>query len=386
MNIMECQDYGLTRDVERDNLNLNPLQRGGVLPKEARKALYEYSDGYSVCDYCAGRLDEINKPSIAGFLDDLANFIGADHARTVHGAREGKFAVMHAICQPGDTIVVDENAHYTTHLAAERSGLNMVKVPSNGDPEHRIKAKSYRETLENLKDQGEDISLVLLTHVDGNFGNLTDAQSVGKIAHDYGIPFLLNCAYSMGRMPIDARALNVDFVVGSGHKSMAASGPIGVLGVQDEWVDVVLKKSGIHEVKELEMLGCTSRGAPVATLMASFPLVVERVQNWDVEVQKTRYFVDRMEELDGVKQVGMKPKEHDLVRFETPIFHDIAQKHSRRGFFLYEELKKRNIVGIKRGQTEWFKCSVYGFSHGQVDYIADSFAEIVSRLGAKQED
>ena len=126
---MECQDYGLTRDTERNNLNLNPLQRGGVLPFEARKALYEFSDGYSVCDYCSGRLDEISKPKINGFLDDLATFMNIDHARTVHGAREGKFAVMHALCKPGDTIVIDGNAHYTTHVAAESVGLNMVEVP-----------------------------------------------------------------------------------------------------------------------------------------------------------------------------------------------------------------------------------------------------------------
>lgn len=375
---MECQDYGLTRNTERENLNLNPLQRGGVLPIEARKALYEFSDGYSVCDYCGGRLDEIAKPHIHGFLDDLAGFINTDHARTTHGAREGKFAVMHALCKPGDTIVVDGNAHYTTHVAAERCGLKMVEVPNEGEPEYKITAEGYREVLDDLSDRGEDVSLVLLTHVDGNYGNLTDARSIGKIAHDAGVPLLLNCAYSMGRLPIDAKAMNADFVVGSGHKSMAASGPIGVLGVSDEWADLVLKKSGRHTVKELEMLGCTSRGAPIATLMASLPHVAERVKHWDEEVEKTRGFVAKMEKIEGVTQVGVKPTEHDLVRFETPIFDKIAEKHPRRGFFLYEELKKRNIVGIKRGQTKWFKCSVYGFSQEQVDYIGDSFAEIVA--------
>lgn len=377
---MECQDYGLSRKSERDNLNLNPLQRGGVLPKEAREALYEFSDGYSVCDYCAGRLDEIAKPSIHGFLDDLARFIGADHARTVHGAREGKFAVMHAICKPGDRIVVDGNAHYTTHLAAERNRLNMVEVPSKGHPEYRITPESYQEVLDNQQDRGEDISLVLLTHVDGNYGNLTDARAIGKIAHKYGIPILLNCAYSMGRMPIDAKALDVDFVVGSGHKSMAASGPIGVLGLKDEWADVLLEKSPRHAVKEIEMLGCTSRGAPVATLMASLPYLIERVGKWDEEVQKSRSFVEQMEKIEGVGQIGVRPTEHDLVRFETPVFDEIAQKHPRRGFFLYEELKKRNIVGIKRGQTKWFKCSVYGFSQEQVDYIANAFVEIEKEM------
>jgi Sep-tRNA:Cys-tRNA synthetase len=376
---MECQNYGLTRDTERNNLNLNPLQRGGVLPVEARKALYEFSDGYSVCDYCAGRLDEISKPHIHSFLDDLATFMNTDHTRTVHGAREGKFAVMHALCKPGDTIVVDGNAHYTTHVAAERVGLNMVEVPNTEYPDFKINPEGYKEVLDELADHGEDVSLVLLTHVDGDYGNLTDSSSIGRIAHNAGVPLLLNCAYSMGRLPVDAKALKADFIVGSGHKSMAASGPIGVLGLKDEWADIILKRSERHSVKELEMLGCTSRGAPVATLMASLPYVVERLKKWDQEVRGTRKFVDKMEKIDGVKQLGVKPSEHDLVRFETPVFDEIARKHPRRGFFLYEELKKRNIVGVKRGQTKWFKCSVYGFTQEQKDYIGDSFVEIVDK-------
>lgn len=376
---MECQDYELTRNTERNNLNLNPLQRGGMLPVEARKALYEFSDGYSVCDYCGGRLDEISKPMIKGFLEDLALFINTDHARTVHGAREGKFAVMHALCKPGDTIVVDGNAHYTTHVAAERAGLNMVEVENNGYPNYEITPEGYKEVLDDLNDQGEEVSLALLTHVDGNYGNLSDASSIGKITHNAGVPLLLNCAYSMGRLPVDAKKLNADFVVGSGHKSMAASGPIGVLGLKDEWVDILLKKSHRHGVKELEMLGCTSRGAPIATLMASLPFVIERIKKWDNEVNDTRKFVKHMEKIEGIIQLGVKPTEHDLIRLNTPIFDEIAAKHPRRGFFLYEELKKRNIVGIKRGQTKWFKCSLYGFSHEQKDYILNSFMEIIDK-------
>lgn len=378
---MECQDYSLTRTVERDSLNLNPLQRGGFLPVEARKALFEFSDGYSVCDYCTGRLDEIKKPSVTGFLDDLAQFLNVDTVRTVHGAREGKFAVMHAMCKPGDTIVVDGNAHYTTHLAAERNGLNMAEVPTSGHPDYRVNPEGYREVLEQLQDDGEEPSLLVLTHVDGNYGNLSDSRIVGKIATENGIPLLLNCAYSMGRLPIDAKKLKADFLVGSGHKSMAASGPIGVLGVKEEWAEQVLKRSPRHEVKELEMLGCTSRGAPLATLMASLPHVIERTKKWDDEVQKTRKFVTEMEKIGEIKQIGVRPKEHDLVRFETPLFHQIAETHPRRGFFLYEELKKRNIVGIKRGQTQWFKCSIYGFTPQQADYIILSFQEIGQKYG-----
>lgn len=375
---MECADYGITRALERDNLNLNPLQRGGVLPAAARKALYEFGDGYSVCDYCAGRLDQVTRPAVNSFLDDLADFIDADAVRTVHGAREGKFAVMHALCEAGDTIVADGNAHYTTHLAAERNNLEIVEVPSTGYPDYEIKPETYRVVLEEATDR-LDVKLAVLTHVDGNYGNLTDAAEVARICRKMGVPLLLNCAYSMGRLPVKLREIGADFVVGSGHKSMAASGPIGVLGMSSEWEDTLLRRSGRHEKKEIEMLGCTSRGAPLATLMASLPHVVERVSRWDDEIKKTRRLVSELEEMGGIRQIGKRPKEHDLVRFETPVFHDIASSHPRKGFFLYEELKKRRIVGIRRGQTKWFKCSVYGMTDGQVQYVIDSFREIIEK-------
>jgi len=377
---MECQNYNISRDVERENLNLNPLQRGGILPKEAREALYDFGDGYSVCDYCAGRLDEIAKPSINGFLEDLAKFLNVDDVRTVHGAREGKFAVMHGICDPGDVIVVDGNAHYTTHLAAERAGLEIIEVPSSGYPEFRIDMDVYQKTLENAIDEYGEIKLAVLTHVDGNYGNLTDAGKFGKVCSNLGVPSLLNCAYSMGRLPIDANGWDIDFVVGSGHKSMAASGPIGVLGMKHEWTDIMLKRSPRHVKKEVEMLGCTSRGAPIATLMASLPHVIERVNKWDEEVKLSRKSVAKLEEIDGINQLGIKPTNHDLVRFDTPIFAEISKIHPRKGFFLYEELKSRRIVGIKRGQTEWFKCSTYGMSEEQRNYITNSFKEIVEKF------
>jgi Sep-tRNA:Cys-tRNA synthetase len=377
---MECQNYNISRDVERENLNLNPLQRGGILPKAARQALYDFGDGYSVCDYCAGRLDEISKPSIGGFLEDLSKFLNVDDVRTTHGARESKFAVMHGICEPGDIIIVDSNAHYTTHLAAERAGLEIIEVPNSGGPEFRIDMDQYEETLKKAIDEYGEIKLAVLTHVDGDYGNLTDANAFGKICSKLGVPSLLNCAYSMGRLPIDANGWNLDFIVGSGHKSMAASGPIGVLGMKHEWAEIMLKRSRRHAKKELEMLGCTSRGAPIATLMASFPYVIERVSKWDEEVKLSRYFVSKLEEIDGINQLGIKPTNHDLVRFDTPIFHEISKIHPRKGFFLYEELKARKIVGIKRGQTEWFKCSTYGMTKTQRAYIADSFKEIVENF------
>lgn len=262
-------------------------------------------------------------------------------------------------------------------MAAERNKTDTIVVPHSGYPNYEIKVEKWKETLDNVLDKYDNVKLAILTHVDGNYGNLTDAKKIGKICRRKGIPLLLNCAYTMGRMPINAKKLKADFVVGSGHKSMAASGPIGILGLSEEWEDEILRKSKKYPNKEIELLGCTSRGAPIVTLMASFPHVKERVKNWDQEVKKTRYFVKEMEKIEGIKQLGIKPKMHDLVNFETPIFEKISKKHPKKGYFLYHELKKRNITGVKPGYTKTLKCSVYRMDKEQIDYIINSFREIV---------
>ncbi|HIP16414.1 MAG TPA: O-phospho-L-seryl-tRNA:Cys-tRNA synthase, partial [Methanothermococcus okinawensis] len=349
-----------------------------ILPVEAKKVIYEYWDGYSVCDYCGGRLDEIRTPPIYEFLEDVSKFLDMDISRPTHGARESKFIVMHSICKEGDYVILDENAHYTSYVAIERARLNYVTVKNDGYPTYQIEPERYKEAIDRLEDEGKSIGLILLTHVDGSYGNLSDAEKVGKIAKKRGYPFLLNCAYTVGRMPVKGKKLKADFLACSGHKSMAASGPIGILSIREEFAEEVLRRSKNHPKKEVELLGCTSRGVPLLSLIASFPYVVERVKKWEEELKKTRYVVDRLEEI-GFKQLGMKPKEHDLIKFETPVLEEMSKRNKRRGFFFYEELKKRGIGGIVPGVTKEIKISVYGLTWEQVEYVVDTIIEIVEK-------
>ena len=50
------QKFGLIRRDTPRAINIDPLQTGGILTPEARQALAEWGDGYSVCDYCGGVL------------------------------------------------------------------------------------------------------------------------------------------------------------------------------------------------------------------------------------------------------------------------------------------------------------------------------------------
>ncbi|RLI81292.1 O-phospho-L-seryl-tRNA:Cys-tRNA synthase, partial [Archaeoglobales archaeon] len=235
----------------------------------------------------------------------------------------------------------------------------------------------FAEAIEKTKKKG-DVVLAVLTYPDGNYGNLPNAEKVIEICHEYEIPVLLNCAYSIGRMEIKANKLDADFVVGSGHKSMASAGPIGVLGMKEEFAKIVLRRSERFKNKEIELLGCTARGVPLMTLMASFPHVKERVKRWSEEVEKARWFAEEMEEM-GFKLLGENPHKHDLMHFKSPHLYEISKKVKARGYFLYKELKKRKIHGIKPGRTKSFKVSTYMVPKDKLEMVLNAFEEILEK-------
>jgi Sep-tRNA:Cys-tRNA synthetase len=222
--------------------------------------------------------------------------------------------------------------------------------------------------------------MALLTYPDGSYGNLPDARAITKVAHDYKVPIIVNGAYAIGRMPFKGKDLGADFVSGSGHKSMAASGPVGVLGVNEPYDATVFQKSPTNKNKEIEFLGCTARGATIMTMIASFPKVFERTQpaKWENEVSDARWFSEQMESI-GMHQLGDRPHNHDLMFFEGNVFYDISQKTDR--YFLYREMKERGIHGIKPGLTKNFKISTFGVGREKLGVVADAFKDIIKKYG-----
>jgi Sep-tRNA:Cys-tRNA synthetase len=366
----------LKRDISE--INIDPLQRGGILTPEARATLVEWGDGYSVCDFCGGMLDRIKNPPIEEFVHGvLPEFLGTDEVRITHGAREGKYAAMHALCEKGDYVVMDGNAHYTTVLAAERAGLKIEYVPSSGEPSYAISAQGYAHAIERAYEQKGNVSMAVLTYPDGNYGNLADAKAVANVCHDYGVPLMLNGAYAIGRMPISACKLEADIIVGSGHKSMAASGPVGVLGASEEYARTIFRLSPTKKNKEVELLGCTVRGAPLLTLMASFPAVVERIKAWPEEIEKARWFSSEMEKMNMV-QLGDQPHNHDLMFFLAENLYEISKTAKKGRYFLYRDLKERGVSGIKPGLTRQFKLSTFGLSREMLQKVLDAFGDIIN--------
>ncbi|KUK70423.1 MAG: O-phospho-L-seryl-tRNA:Cys-tRNA synthase 2 [Methanocalculus sp. 52_23] len=310
-----------------------------------------------------------------------------DIARVVPGARRGFQAVTQSLVEKGDSVIVSALAHYTEFLAVEGAGGVVREVPLNEKNLITPEATAVR-IEEVIRETGKTPSLVMMDHVDYQNANVHDIAGIARVAHQYDIPILYNGAYTVGIMPVDGKALGVDFVVGSGHKSMASVAPSGVLATTEEWGEKVFNTTAMtgdltkrkFGIKEVQMLGCTLMGGTLLSMMASFPAVKERTLHWDEEVRRSNYFIDKLLSISGSRVLSEYPRKHTLTKVDTTgSFDTIAKTHKRRGFFLSDELSSRGIIGEFAGATRTWKLNTYGLSEKQVQYLAEVFIEIAEK-------
>jgi Sep-tRNA:Cys-tRNA synthetase len=377
------------RTREEEYINIHPIQAAGRLTPEARKAIIAYGDGYSTCDYCRKpfRLDKITKPGIDDFHGELAKWLNADQARVVPGARRGFQAVASALVDKGDTVIVSSLAHYTEFLAVEQAGGTVREVPKN--EKNVVTAEATAQKIEDVKrETGKLPTLMMIDHFDYVFANEHDVYGIAKVAKQYGIPFLYNGAYTVGIAPVDAKKIGADFVVGSGHKSMASVAPSGVLAISNEYAPKVLRTTQMvgdvtkrkFGIKEVENLGCTLMGGTLLSMMASFPAVVERSKHWDEEVKKSNYFLEQFHRVQGSNVLSEWPRKHTLTKVDTTGSYDVvAQTHKRRGYFFSEELSDRGIIGEFAGATRTWKLNTYGLSWEKIKYLSEAFLDIARK-------
>ena len=388
---MKCAEGIEARQVDETAINIDPIQVGGRLTADAMKAVIAYGDGYSVCDNCRKpfRLDYIKSPPIAEFHTDLASWLDMDACRVVPGARRGFQAVCQGLVSKGDPVILTALSHYTEFIAVESVKGLPREIPK--DAENHITADAAAETIERvIRTEGKTPALLFVEGVDYQFGNHHDVQGIAKVAHSYDIPVLYNGAYTVGILPVSGKELGVDFVIGSGHKSMAAPAPSGLVATTAEYADQIFATTAVKGdqtgrtfgIKEVAMMGCTLMGVTVMGMMASFPHVKERVLNWDLELANSRIIIDAFSAIEGTTIISEMPRRHTLTRIDTrESFDRVAQTHKKRGFFFTSALGKKGITGVIPGATKIWKFNTYGMTKAQAEYTAEAFLDIARENG-----
>jgi cysteine desulfurase/selenocysteine lyase len=124
----------------------------------------------------------------------------------------------------GDEVVISEMEHHSNivpwQMICEEQGATLRVVPITDSGELRLDA--YEQLL-NARTR-----LVAVTHVSNALGTVTPVAEIVRLAHDRGIPVLIDGAQSVAHLQVDVQALDCDFYVFSGHKVFGPTG-IGVL-------------------------------------------------------------------------------------------------------------------------------------------------------------
>ena len=124
----------------------------------------------------------------------------------------------------GDEIVISALEHHSNivpwQLVCEQVGARLRVIPINHDGE--IVMEEYRLLL------NERTKFVAVTHVSNALGTIAPVKEIIALAHERGVPVLLDGAQAVPHLKIDVQDLNCDFYAFSGHKMFGPTG-IGVL-------------------------------------------------------------------------------------------------------------------------------------------------------------
>ena len=171
--------------------------------------------------------------------EKVRQFINAKKTEEIvftRGTTEAINLVASSFCesqmQPGDEVLVTEMEHHSNivswQLQAQKHGIIVKHLSITDDG---------RLDLSTLNSQlSTKTKLVSIAHVSNVLGTVNPVEQIIKIAHEHGIPVLVDGAQSAPHMKIDVQAMDCDFFAFSGHKMYGPTG-IGVLYGKEEWLE-----------------------------------------------------------------------------------------------------------------------------------------------------
>jgi cysteine desulfurase/selenocysteine lyase len=169
----------------------------------------------------------------------VKNFINARAEKEiifVRGTTEGINLVAQSygrnFLKAGDEIIVSAMEHHSNivpwQMLCEQVGAKLRVIPINHDGE--IVMDEYRRLL------SEKTKFVSVTHVSNALGTIVPVKEIVALAHERGVPVLVDGAQAVPHLPVDVRDLGCDFYAFSGHKMFAPTG-VGVVYGRAELLD-----------------------------------------------------------------------------------------------------------------------------------------------------
>ena len=253
--------------------------------------------------------------------EKVRQFINAQKTEEIvftRGTTEAINLVASSFCesqmQAGDEVLVTEMEHHSNivswQLQAQKHGIVVRHLPITDDGRLDLSALPALLTAKT--------KLVSVAHVSNVLGTVNPVEQIIQMAHEHGIPVLVDGAQSAPHMQIDVQAMDCDFFAFSGHKMYGPTG-IGVLYGKEQWLEKLPPYQGGGEMIDKVTWEKTTferlpfkfeAGTPDYVATHGLATAIDYLNSVGLDAVKaheqelTRYCMEQLQTIDGMTIYG----------------------------------------------------------------------------------
>ncbi|WP_426228339.1 cysteine desulfurase [Pararhizobium sp. DWP3-4] len=243
----------------------------------------------------------------------------------------------------GDEIVLSIMEHHSNivpwHFIRERQGAKLVWAPV--DDQGAFHIDDFVKCLTGKT------KLIAITHMSNALGTVVPIKEICRIAHERGIPVLVDGSQAAVHMPVDVQDLDCDWYVMTGHKLYGPSG-IGVLyGKMDRLTEMRPFMGGGEMIVEVTEDAVTYNEPPHRFEAGTPPIVqaiglgyaldymdtIGRAAIAAHEADLAAYAHQRLSSVNSLRVIGTAPGKGGIFSFELEGIHahDVSMVIDRAG-------------------------------------------------------
>lgn len=272
--------------------------------------------------------------------EKVRKFINAGSVNEIiftRGTTESLNLVVSSFCDgymsEGDEVIVSVMEHHSNivpwQLQAARKGISLRVIPMND------KGELLLDEYEKLFT--ERTKIVSVTHVSNVLGTVNPVKEIVRIAHEHGVPVMVDGAQSTPHFAVDVQDIDCDFFAFSGHKMYGPTG-VGVLYGKEDWLDRMPPYQGGGEMIESVSFEKTvfehlpfkfEAGTPDYVATHGLATAIDYISSIGIdnisrhEQELTKYCMERMQEIDGIRLFGTANDKDAVVSFLVGDIHHL---------------------------------------------------------------
>ena len=284
------------------------------------------------------RLSQEATTAYEGARETMRAYVGAAESREIVFTR-GTTEAINLVAQTfgrmrvgaGDEIVLTGMEHHSNivpwQMLATEVGARLVVVPVLDDGS--ISIDDYRDRL------GERTRIVAAVHVSNALGTVNPVADMVALAHDRGVPVVIDGAQAVGHRAVDLAEHGADFYAFSRHKMCGPTG-IGVLHGRAEHLEAMPPWQGGGDMIASVSFEHTTYNAIPHKFEAGTPSIADtiglaaaadyirgiglaRIEAFEDDL--LRYATESVGALDGIRLWGTAPEKIAVLSFTVDGVH-----------------------------------------------------------------